>query len=422
MARLGGMTARVAGSMAANGIAELGQGRRPAMRDLLLTPGNISRITNDLARMRGAAMKLGQLISMDSGDMLPPELADIMSRLRADADFMPPAQLKQVLSGAWGDGWLKRFAKFDPRPIAAASIGQVHRARLKDGQELAIKVQYPGIAKSIDSDVANVAALIKLSGLLPKGFEIDGYINEARKQLHDETDYLREGAQMQAFAKMLEGDARFVVPRLHPDLTQGTVLAMTYHASAPIEAAENAQQDTRDHIAHTLIDLTLAELFIHRQMQTDPNFANYRLQEDGRILLLDFGAARAVPEDVRLLYGHILRAGRAENAAALRSALRDMGFVADTTAPDHEAQILAMAQLAFGALNASDVYDFGDPYLSQQLQAAGMALAESGFVPPPVPIDFLFVQRKLAGMFLLAARLKSKVPVQQMVDHYLQAG
>ena len=166
--RLGGMTAGIAGNMAMGALAQLGQGQRPKARDLLLTPRNITRVAEQLAQMRGAAMKIGQLVSMDSGEVLPPELAQIMARLRDDAHFMPPAQLKQVLNTEWPANWLRAFRKFDVRPIAAASIGQVHRAQLKGGRDLAIKVQYPGVAKSIDADVANVGALMRMSGLLPK--------------------------------------------------------------------------------------------------------------------------------------------------------------------------------------------------------------------------------------------------------------
>ena len=194
LTRLGTMTASVAGSMAVNGVTQLGKGQRPSWRELLLTPRNLHKITNQLAQMRGAAMKIGQLVSMDTGEMLPAELAQIMARLRADADYMPPAQLKQVLNAQWPQNWLSQFAKFDVRPIAAASIGQVHRARLKDGRDIAIKVQYPGIAESIESDVANVGTLMKMSGLLPKGFELKPYLHEAAQQLHEETDYAREGA------------------------------------------------------------------------------------------------------------------------------------------------------------------------------------------------------------------------------------
>ena len=181
LARLGyitTVTASVAGSMAVGGMSQLMKRQRPVIKDLLLTPQNIFRITEQLAKMRGAAMKIGQLISMDAGELLPPELGQIMVRLRDNAYAMPPAQLKKVLNTQFQNSWLSSFKKFDVHPIAAASIGQVHRAQLKDGRDLAIKVQYPGVAASIDSDVANVGVLIKMSGLLPKEFRLETYLEE----------------------------------------------------------------------------------------------------------------------------------------------------------------------------------------------------------------------------------------------------
>ena len=185
-------------------------------------------MTEQLAQMRGAAMKIGQLVSMDTGDVLPPELSAIMARLRDGAHVMPPAQLKKVLGAEWPAGWLARFEQFDVHPIAAASIGQVHRARTRDGRDLAIKVQYPGVARSIDSDVANVGALIRMSGLLPKGFALAPYLEQARLQLHEETDYAAEGRHLARFGARLAGDARFVVPGEAPEWTTGTILAMDF--------------------------------------------------------------------------------------------------------------------------------------------------------------------------------------------------
>jgi predicted unusual protein kinase regulating ubiquinone biosynthesis (AarF/ABC1/UbiB family) len=145
-------------------------------------------------------MKLGQMLSLDAGDMLPAELTAILARLRDSAHHMPPAQLQKVLNAEWGADWRRRFAHFDPRPLAAASIGQVHRARLPDGRELAIKVQYPGVAASIDADVDNVATLLRLSNLLPASLDIAPLLEEAKRQLHEEADYVREAAQMRTIA------------------------------------------------------------------------------------------------------------------------------------------------------------------------------------------------------------------------------
>jgi len=338
--RLGSMTAGVAGSMAVNGVAQLGRGRRPVMRDLLLTPRNIGRVADELAKMRGAAMKIGQLMSMDTGDVLPPELAQIMARLRDDAHFMPPAQLKQVLNAQWRPNWLRDFQKFDVRPIAAASIGQVHRARLKDGRDLAVKVQYPGVAQSIDSDVANVGALIKMSGLLPKGFALDPYLEDARKQLHEETDYAREGAQLARFGALLEGHRDFTVPALQPDWSTPDILAMTYVPGAAIEDLHDASQEVRDAVATALIKLTLEELFRFGLMQTDPNFANYRYDAaTGRIVLLDFGATREIAPEIQRQYRDLMHAGLAGDRDAMCAAITEIGFVTAETAADHRDQM-----------------------------------------------------------------------------------
>ena len=166
------MATGVAGNMLMAGAQQLAQGKRPKLGDLLLTPANALRITQQLSQMRGAAMKVGQLLSMDAGDLLPAELTRILSRLRDDAHHMPPAQLQKVLAAEWGANWRTKFSRFDVKPVAAASIGQVHRAVTRDGRELAIKVQYPGVAESIDADVDNVATLLRMSGVLPRGLDV----------------------------------------------------------------------------------------------------------------------------------------------------------------------------------------------------------------------------------------------------------
>ncbi|MFK7882524.1 ABC1 kinase family protein [Roseobacter sp.] len=418
--KLGSMTAGIAGNMAVHGLTQLGRGERPSMRNLLLTPRNITRVADQLAQMRGAAMKIGQLMSMDTGDVLPPELARIMARLRDDAHFMPPAQLKQVLNAQWPAGWLGKFKKFDVRPIAAASIGQVHRAQLKDGRDVAIKVQYPGVAKSIDSDVSNVGALMWMSGLLPKGFELAPYLEEARKQLHEETDYRREGDQLARFGAWLTDAPRFTVPDLHPDWSTADVLTMSFVSGRPIEDAVDLSQDARDKLAADLIDLTLKELFVFGAMQTDPNFANYLYDDESDgVVLLDFGAVRQIDPVLVDHYRQLLRAGVADDFDAIRAIAMEIGFVSAQIHDDHVEQIVAMIRMVFAALRENVLFNFQQPELSRQMQAAGQALAEDGFVPPPVPIDVLLLQRKFGGMFLLANRLLARVPVMDLLAKYL---
>ena len=419
LTRLGSMTAGVAGNMALGGMAQLGRGQRPEWRDLLLTPANMTRIADQLAKMRGAAMKIGQLVSMDTGEMLPPELAQIMGRLRDDAHFMPPAQLKKVLVAQWHTSWLRDFSRFDVRPVAAASIGQVHRAQLRDGRDLAIKVQYPGVARSIDSDVANVGALIRMSGMLPKGFAIDPYLAEAARQLHEETDYLREAACLKRFQTLLHGAQGFVLPKVHADWSTQSILAMDFIEGRPIEDAADEAQEQRNLVLHRLVDLTLKELFEFNLMQSDPNFANYRYKPDtGDIILLDFGATRELSAQISTDYKAFLKAGLTGAYDRLEEMATSIGFINETISSDHRRQCVDLMRLAFEALRVP-VFDFADTSLTREMQRGGEVLARDGFIPPVVPMDVLYLQRKFGGMFLLGARLRAQLPVADIMARYL---
>ncbi|EZP57215.1 MULTISPECIES: ABC1 kinase family protein [Sphingomonas] len=412
----GRLAAGVGGGVVAEGARRLAAGERPRMGDLLLTPANATRVADQLAHLRGAAMKLGQMISMDAGDMLPPELATILSRLRNDAHHMPPPQLNTVLTAAWGRDWRRRFAHFQAHPIAAASIGQVHRARLPDGRELAIKVQYPGVMQSIDADVDNVATLLRVSGLLPKELDIAPLLDEAKRQLHEEADYLREGAMMTRYRDLLAGEPAFVVPELDPDLTTPNVLAMSYVAGVPIETLETADQSVRDDAMHSLIALVLRELLDWGLMQTDPNFANYRWQpETGRIVLLDFGAARPVAPATAAGYRRLLAAGLSGERDAVRAAAIAAGFLGEAAAARHRPLVDAMIDVILGELNRPGPFDFGDRAFVGVVREQGIEMARDRATWHLPPADTLFVQRKISGTALLAARLKARVDIRAMV-------
>lgn len=419
LGRFGSLATGIAGSAVARGARDLAGGRRPDLRGMLLTPANAARVATQLAEMRGAAMKIGQLLSMEAGALLPPELSEILARLRADAHFMPPAQLKQVLAANWGADFQRRFAQFNVRPIAAASIGQVHRARLKDGRELAIKVQYPGIRRSIDSDVANVATLIRLSGMLPPGLDLAPLLDEARQQLHDEADYVREGESLSRFGRLLADDPDFAVPALMPELTTPDILAMDYLAGVPIESLTNTPQATRDRVVDRLIDLVLREIFDFGLMQTDPNFANYRYDPDsGRIVLLDFGATREIGPDMAAGYRGLLVAGLDGDRAGLLDAACTIGLIDRALDAPHLDRLLDMAQMAFAPLRRPGGYDFAADDLLGRLRDAGMDMAlqrQSVHVPP---MATLYLQRKIGGIYLLAARLAARTDLNALVAGY----
>ncbi|MCO4840697.1 MAG: AarF/ABC1/UbiB kinase family protein [Rhodobacteraceae bacterium] len=416
LSHIGSMTANVAGNMMLGGIMQLGRGQRPVLKDLLLTPRNIERVTEKLSKMRGAAMKIGQLVSMDTGDILPPELAQIMSRLRDDAYAMPPKQLKQVLNAQLPDGWVRLFRKFDVHPIAAASIGQVHRVHLKDGRDLALKIQYPGVANSIDSDVANVGVLIKMSGLLPDGFEMAPYLEAARQQLHDETDYVQEAGQLIRFGQLLKDKPQFAVPTVHTGWSTSKVLAMDYMAGGAIEDVAIEPQSIRNQVMTDLINLALCELFDFGVMQTDPNFANYLYDPETRkIVLLDFGAVLSIDPMIADKYRRLICAGLQDDTDGLMTAAQDMGLIDATTRDEHRVRIVQIIRQVFDMIRDGGAIDFTDQTLSKQLQAEGIALYKDGFLPPILPIDILLIQRKFAGLFLLGARLGANMDVADIL-------
>jgi predicted unusual protein kinase regulating ubiquinone biosynthesis (AarF/ABC1/UbiB family) len=393
----------------------LAAGERPKMADLLLTPTNVGKLADRLSHLRGAAMKLGQMMSMDAGDFLPAELTTILAKLRDGAHFMPPQQLQRVLAAQWGQDWRTRFTQFEPRPLAAASIGQVHRATTRDGRLLAVKVQYPGIRDSIDADVDNVATLLRLSGLLPSELDVAPLLAEAKRQLRDEADYQREGAQMERFSRLLADDPAFVVPNLDQEFTTDNVLAMTFVPGHPIEHLSTMSQDIRDIAMTNLIRLALSELFTFGVMQTDPNFANYRFQADtGQIVLLDFGAVRDVSASTAQAYRNLLQAALDEDRLAMIEAAVAAGFFSGAVVDLHPARLNTMIDIILAELHRPGPFDFGDRSFVEGLREQGMAVAGDKATWHLPPADILVAQRKISGTALLAARLNAKVDVRQL--------
>ena len=420
LGQLGRLAGSVAGGMMAEGVRRLADGERPQLRDMLLTPANVGKIADRLSHLRGAAMKLGQIVSMDTGDLLPAELTQILSRLRDKAHHMPPAQLQKVLAAEWGADWRAKLARFDERPIAAASIGQVHRAVTRDGRALAIKVQYPGVAKSIDADVDNVATLLKMSGALPRGLDIAPLLAEAKRQLAEETDYLREGRQMTLFGRLLSDTPEVVVPDLDPDLSTSRVLAMTWLEGQPIESLETAPQTQRDAVMHTLMTVVLRELFAFGVMQTDPNFANYRVQPTtGRLVLLDFGAARPVDAATTDGYRQLLRAAMRGDRTEVRDAALAAGFLGPAVVARHPAALDRMIDVVLGELDRPGPFDFGDRAFVAALRDQGLEIASDPAAWHLPPAGVLFAQRKISGTALLAGRLGARVDVRALVAPWL---
>ncbi|HDM8043200.1 TPA: AarF/ABC1/UbiB kinase family protein [Vibrio campbellii] len=415
------LATRVAGNVIAEGTKQIAKGNKPKAKDLLLTPQNIARLTDQLAHLRGAAMKLGQMLSMDAGDVLEPDLADILSRLRSNADPMPAKQLNAVMENALGTNWKTEFLSFNFKPIASASIGQVHQAYSDAGDNLAVKVQYPGVRKSIDSDVDNVGTLLKVVGLIPESVDYKGLLEEAKKQLHDEADYAREAHFAIRYHDALKEHPHFVVPKIHTESSSDAVLAMEFIDGSPIEQIEHYDQSTRDFVMHSLLELLFRELFEFKMVQTDPNFANYLYIENTRqIGLLDFGATREYSEQFSTGYRQAFASVVNDDEQGLNNALEQIGFFSKTIMPAQRQAILDLVKMACEPMLVDEPYDFKASGLAQKLREAGTILSmEQDYWHTP-PADALFLHRKIGGMYLLAARIGAKVNIRQLVSPYLQ--
>jgi predicted unusual protein kinase regulating ubiquinone biosynthesis (AarF/ABC1/UbiB family) len=380
------------------------------------------RLAERLAHLRGAAMKLGQLLSLEGADLLPPEVAQALAILRADAHTMPLDQLRRVLGREWGHGWERRFAEFDYEPIAAASIGQVHRARTTDGRDLALKVQYPGVARSIDSDVNNVAALLRLARLLPMDFDIGGMVAEAKRQLHEEADYLAEARHLARFRRLVADEPRLLVPKVHADLTTVRILAMDFVAGEPLDVltAPDVRRSERDAAGRLLERLMLRELFEFRLMQTDPNFANYLYDRaTQRIVLLDFGAVSAFPAKLVEQYRRITAAIVAGDRGRVRVLATEIGYLSPDDGEDVARAAVDIILLVCEPLRHRGAYDFGASDLPTRARELGLDLAfRHGLLRAPPP-ETLFLHRKLAGAYLLCARMGARVNVRALVEPYL---
>jgi predicted unusual protein kinase regulating ubiquinone biosynthesis (AarF/ABC1/UbiB family) len=422
LARLGVM----AGEFALGGIAEgarraVGAGR--AEQNAFLTGAGAEKLARRLAHMRGAAMKLGQLLSLEGDDLLPPEFSEALAVLRASADIMPPPQVRRALGRAYGKGWESRFEEFDFDPIASASIGQVHRALATDGREIALKIQYPGVARSIDSDVDNLASLLRITRVLPVELEIEAIIAEAKRQLAQEADYELEANHMERFGELVADAPGLRVPRVYRDLTRKRVLAMERSLALPIEELRGPDQpqEVRDAIGSRLIELMYRELFEFRFVQTDPNFANYLFEPATRdLVLLDFGSSMEFEENFMQSYARICRAMMDGDTAEAQRMAVEIGYLSGHESPEAARGFAELIMLVGEPLRSEGRFDFGASDLAGRAREAGFDLAfRKGFLRAPPP-QTIFLHRKLGGTFLLCARIHARVDVQRLVRPYLE--
>ncbi|RKF77822.1 Atypical kinase COQ8, mitochondrial [Golovinomyces cichoracearum] len=388
----------------------------------ILSASNVDRLVTKLSRMRGAALKLGQMISFQDSNMLPTPVQEVLQRLQDRADYMPSDQRDKVLKYNLGSEWRNLFSSFEETPMAAASIGQVHRAILKsNGAQVAVKVQYPGVAESINSDLKNLEILLTASRLLPKGLFLDKTISNARTELAWECDYLREAECVQRFQQLLHDESSvFAVPHVFAEASGKQVLTMEFMNGVAITKIKNLTQEKKDWIGTQILRLCLREIVEFRFMQTDPNWTNFLFNKDtNKLELLDFGASREYNQDFVSKYIQLLAAASRSDRESLMKLSTDLGYLTGfepkTMIDAHISSVLTLAEPFLET--SQHLYDFRDQTITDRVRSFIPVMIRERLAPPPE--ETYSLHRKLSGAFLLCARLGSRVPCRKIFEESL---
>jgi predicted unusual protein kinase regulating ubiquinone biosynthesis (AarF/ABC1/UbiB family) len=410
------------------GRTALGLGKRTIGRPAEAVALEVQRRTADqlfavLGELKGGAMKVGQLLSIFEAG-LPEEVAGpfraSLVRLQEAAPPMPAATAHRVLAANLGEDWRDLFAEFDDRPAAAASIGQVHKAVWLDGRTVAVKVQYPGAADALMSDFGQISRFSRLLTPLFPGIEVKPVVADLRKRLERELDYADEARAQTTFHDAYAGDPDFVVPAVVAQ--SGDVLVTEWLDGTPLaDVIADGPQDRRDRAGLLLFRFVLSGPARCETIHIDPHPGNFRLLDDGRLGVMDFGGAARVPADLQWSIGRVLRIGTLGDPAEIVDALRAEGFLA----PDAEVDPGEVADLVapHAAPFAVERFRYSREWLREQT-ARGIGLA-SDLRPGALarqlrlPPQYLAVSRALSGCGGVLCQLEAEGDFRAEAERWL---
>lgn len=335
---LGGQATRYAGTKAANVTrSEERAGEKLESRHLEAA----LKMANVLGEMKGAAMKIGQMASFIDIDFVPEEYRDVyqeqLSKLRSSAPAMPWERVEEILDEEYDGRPVERlFAEFEREAFAAASIGQVHRATLHDGTKVAVKVQYPGIAEALESDLANAGLIVRLGKALAPGIDARAVTSELRERVLEELDYEFEAQNQRVFARAYDGHPFIFVPKVHSRLSRRRVLVSDYVEGRGFDEVKELPEEDRDIFGEIVFRFCFGSMYNLGQFNADTHPGNYLLMEDGRVAFLDFGMTKKLTGDQIQREQLAIDAAARDDADGLRKALGELGFLSKPTKIDAE--------------------------------------------------------------------------------------